>query len=48
MLWVYCKCAVLKGTSTMLQFSFIGAWVCVLVLAVSYMCLADATVLQFF
>ena len=43
---MYCKCALLKGTSTMLQFSFIDAWVCVVLLAVSYMCVADATVLQ--
>jgi len=45
---MYCKCALLKGTSTMLQFSFIDAWVCVVLLAVSYMCVADATVLQLF
>ncbi len=47
---MYCKCALLKGTGIMLQFSFIDAWVCVLVLAVSYasVAIADATALHLF
>lgn len=47
---MYCKCALLKGTSTMLQLYFIDAWVCVLMFTVSYMsvAIADATVLHLF
>ena len=44
---VYCKYALLKGTSTMFcSFCCIDAWICVLVLAVAYTCVGDAAVLQ--
>ncbi len=49
MFWVCRKYALPKGTSTMVcSFLCIDACVCVLVIDVSYMCVADAAVLQFF